>query len=57
MNVEKNQTLQFTTSALMFRLFSHFSTVKNPNALFLYRQTVQALVDAHSDVNVRDFFF
>lgn len=31
--------------------------MKNPNALFLYKQTVAALVDSHSDVNMREFYF
>jgi hypothetical protein len=41
----------------LFRLFSHFSNVKNPNALYAYKEIVQSLIDNHSDIDVREFYF
>jgi hypothetical protein len=31
--------------------------VKNPNALYAYKEIVQSLINNHSDINVREYYF
>ena len=53
----KSPSLNYASITLLFRLFSHFSDVKNPNALYCYKEIIQSLIDNHSDVTAREFYF
>ena len=53
----RSETLTFSTIAGMYRLFAHFSEMKNPNALYIYKELVQSLIDNHADLTMREFYF
>lgn len=52
-NRDKNESLQFLSLVLLFRLMDVFSSENSPYAPIVYRSLIFALVENHSKINIR----